>query len=160
MSNLHVSKHVWKRSMLLIHIFECDPHRSADLTQRSRLFICVETNNWCMLSSSIASAIFWVNSAQFFSSKSMSMKQHHSQFQEEILIILTFQSHICLGRIFGIQNFRKINFLKSDFSNIPGSLPLVFPVFLCINQVGKFIGYLTIKFSEYNHQRNCKGNIY
>jgi hypothetical protein len=25
--------------------FECDPHRSADLTQRSRLFICVETNS-------------------------------------------------------------------------------------------------------------------
>ena len=55
--------------------FECDPHWSADLTQRSRLFICVETNNWCMLSSSIASAVCWVNSAQFFSGKSMSMKQ-------------------------------------------------------------------------------------
>ena len=58
--------------------FECEPHWSADLTQRSRLFICVETNNWCMLSSSIASAVCWVNSAQFFSGRSMSMKQHYS----------------------------------------------------------------------------------
>ncbi len=57
--------------------FECDPHSSADLTQRSRLFLCVETNRWCMLSSSIASAVCWVNSAQFFSGKSMSMKQHY-----------------------------------------------------------------------------------
>ena len=58
--------------------FECDPHRSADLTQRSRLFICVETNSWCMLSLSIALAVCWVNSAQFFSGKSMSTKQHYS----------------------------------------------------------------------------------
>ena len=79
-------------------------------------------------------------------------------FQEEILIILTFQSHICLGRICGIQNFRKINFLKSDFSKFSGSLPLIF--ILCISQVDKFTGNLTIKFSEYNHQRNCKGKIY
>ena len=55
-------------------------YRSADLTQRSRLFICVETNNWCMLSSSIASAVCWVNSAQLFSGKSMSMKQHDFHF--------------------------------------------------------------------------------
>ena len=60
--------------------FECYPHWSADLAQRSRLFICVETKSWCMLSSSIASAVFWVNSAQFFSGKSMSTKQHHSHF--------------------------------------------------------------------------------
>ena len=53
--------------------FECEPHWSADLTQRSRLFICVETNSWYMLSSSIASAVFWVNSAQLLSGKSMSM---------------------------------------------------------------------------------------
>src|SRR6266550_2924409 len=111
-----------------------------------------------MPSSSIASAVCWVNSAQFFSGKSMSMKlEHYSHFQEEILIILTFQLHICLGRIFGIQNFRKINFLKSDFSNSPGSLPLIFTI--CISQVDNFTGYLTIKLSEYNHQRNCKGNI-
>ncbi len=58
--------------------FKCDNHCSADLTQRSRLFICVETNSWCMLSSSIASAVCWVNSAQFFSGKSMSMKQYYS----------------------------------------------------------------------------------
>ena len=70
LNNVNVSK--WD--------FECDPHRSADSTQRSRLFICVETNSWCMVSSSIASAVFWVNSAQFFSGKSMSMKQHQSQF--------------------------------------------------------------------------------
>ncbi len=59
---------------------ECDPHWSADLTQRSRLFICVETNSWCMLSSSITSAVCWVNSAQFFSGKSMSMKWHYLYF--------------------------------------------------------------------------------
>ena len=63
---------------------ECDPHWSADLTQRSRLFICVETNSCCMLSLSIACAVFWVNSAQFFSGKSMSMKQHHSHFSGRI----------------------------------------------------------------------------
>ena len=58
--------------------FECDPHWSADLTQRSRLFICVETKSWRMLSSSIASAVCWVNSAQLLSGKSMSMKQHYN----------------------------------------------------------------------------------
>ena len=148
LNNVYVSK--WD--------FECDPHWSADLTQRSRLFICVETNSWCMLLSSIASAVFWVNSAQFFSGKSMSMRQHYSYFSGRNPLILTFQSHICLGRTFSIQNFRKINFLKSDFSNFLGSLPLIF--ILCISQVDKFIGNLTIKFSEYNHQRNCKGHIY
>jgi len=60
--------------------FGCGPHRSADLIQRSRLFICVETNSWCMLSSFIASAVCWDNSAQFFSGKSMSMKQHYLHF--------------------------------------------------------------------------------
>ena len=60
--------------------FECYPHWSADLAQRSRLFICVETKSCCMLSSSIASAVFWVNSAQFFSGKSMSTKQHYFLF--------------------------------------------------------------------------------
>jgi len=65
LNNVNVSK--WH--------FECDPHWSADLTERSRLFICVETNSWCMLSSFIASAVCWVNSAQFFSGKSMSTKQ-------------------------------------------------------------------------------------
>ena len=70
LNNVNVSK--W--------YFKCDPHWSADLTQRSRLFICVETNSWCMLSSSIASAVCWVNSAQFFSGKSMSMTQHYSHF--------------------------------------------------------------------------------
>ena len=68
LNNVNVSK--WD--------FEYDPHWSADLTQRSRLFICIETNSWCILSSSIASAVFWVNSAQFFCGKSMSMKQHYS----------------------------------------------------------------------------------
>ena len=63
----------------------CDPHWSADLTQRSRLFICVETNSWCMLWSSIASAVFWVNSAQFFSGKSMSVNQHYSHFSRRNL---------------------------------------------------------------------------
>ncbi len=137
--------------------FEYDTHWSADLTQRSRLFICVETNSWCTLSSSIASAVCWVNSTQFFSGKSMSMKQLHSHFSERNNQ-LTFQQHICLGRIFGIQNFRKINILKTDFSNFPGSLPLIF--ILWISQVDIFTCYLTIKFSEYNHQRNCKGDIY
>ena len=70
LNNVNVSK--WH--------FECDPHWSADLTQRSRLFICVETNSWCMLPSSITPAVCWVNSAQFFSGKSMSMKQHYSHF--------------------------------------------------------------------------------
>ena len=61
--------------------FECsDLHWSADLTQRSRLFICVEINSWCMLSSSLASAVFWLSSAQFISGKSMSINQHYSHF--------------------------------------------------------------------------------
>ena len=137
--------------------FEPDTHWSADLAQRSMLFICVEINSWCMLSSSIASAVCWVNSAQLFSGKSMSMKQYHSHFSGRILIILTFQLHICLWRVFGIQNFGKVNFLKSDFSKFPGSLPLIF--ILWISQVDKFTCYLTIKFSEYNHQRNCKGHL-
>ena len=70
LNNVNVSK--WH--------FECDPHLSADLTQRSRLFICVETNSWYMLSSSIALAVCRVSSAQFFSGKSMSMKQHYAHF--------------------------------------------------------------------------------
>jgi len=70
LNNVNVSK--WN--------IECDAHWSADLTQRSRLFFCVETNSWCMLLSSTASAVFWVNSAQFFSGKSMSMKQHYLHF--------------------------------------------------------------------------------
>ncbi len=64
LNNVNVSK--WH--------FECDPHWSADLTERSRWFICVETNSSCILSLSIASAVCWANSAQFFSGKSMSMK--------------------------------------------------------------------------------------
>src|SRR6266576_6063135 len=87
----------------------------------------------------------------------MSTKQHYSHFLFRNLIFLTFQSHICLGRIFGIQNLRKINFLKGDFSSLPGFLPSIF--ILCTSQVDKFTGYLTIKFSEYNYQRNCKGSI-
>ena len=70
LNNVNVSK--WH--------FECNPHWSADLTQRSRLFIWVETNSWCMLLSSIALAVCWVSSAQFFSGKSMSMKQHYFHF--------------------------------------------------------------------------------
>ena len=70
LNNVNVSK--WH--------FECDPHRSADSTQRSRLFICVETNSSCMLWSSIALAVCWINSAQLFSGKSMSMKQHVLHF--------------------------------------------------------------------------------
>ena len=62
--------------------FECDPHRSADLMQRSTLFICVETNSWYIPSSSIVSAVFWVNSAQFFSGRCISIKQHYSHFSE------------------------------------------------------------------------------
>ena len=93
-------------SNIVSDIFYCDPYWSADLTQRSRLFICVETNSPCMMSSSIASAVCWVNSAQFFSARSMSMKHYSHFFQEDILFLLTFQSHICLRRIFGIQNFR------------------------------------------------------
>jgi len=73
LNNVNVSK--WH--------FECDPHSSADLTQRSRLFICVETNSWCMLSSSIASPVFWVNSAQFFPGKSVSMKPSSPPFFSE-----------------------------------------------------------------------------
>ncbi len=72
LNNVNVSK--WH--------FECELHWSADLTERSKLFICVETNSWCMLSLSIASAVCWINSAQFFSGKSMSMKQHYSHFLE------------------------------------------------------------------------------
>ena len=134
---------------------ECDPYWSADLTHRSRLFICVEINSWCMLSSSIASAVFWVNSAQFFSGKSISMKQYYTHFSGRNPIILTFQFHICLGRPFSIQNLRKINFLKSDFSNFSGSLPLILILQVCISQVDKFTGHLTIKFSEYKYEWNC-----
>ena len=136
--------------------FEYDPHWSALLTERSRLFICVKINSWCMLVS-IAATVCWVNSAHFFSGKSTSTISFLI-FQEEMFTILTFQSHISLRRIFGIQNFREMNCLKSSFSNFPGPVPLIF--ILCISQVIKFIGYLGIKFGEDNHQRNCKEDIY
>ena len=57
-----------------------DSYLSAALTERSTLFIFVETNSWCRPSSSIASAVFRVNSAQSFSGKSMSIKQHYTHF--------------------------------------------------------------------------------
>ena len=84
LNNVNVSK--WH--------FECDPHQSADSTQRSRLFICVETNSSCMLWSSIALAVCWINSAQLFSGKSMSIKQHYSHFQGVEIFIMFSPSNL------------------------------------------------------------------
>ena len=52
-------------------------HLSADTTQRSRLFICVETNSPWRLASSIAFAVSWVNSGQFLSGLCISVKEHY-----------------------------------------------------------------------------------
>ncbi len=88
----------------------------------------------------------------------LQFRQYYPYYEGEMLTILTFQSHKCLRRIFGIHDFRKINPLKSMFSIVPGLFPLIFNVW--ISQVDIFIDYLTIKFGEYNHQRNCKIDQY
>ena len=96
---------------------------SANFTQRSRLFICVETNSWCMLVSVTASAIFSVNSAQLLSGMSISAKE--LSLCKKCLLYSTFQFHICLWWIYCTHDFRNINCLKSIFSILLCLLPLI-----------------------------------
>ena len=56
------------------------------------------------------------------------------------------------GRMFSIQDFGKVNCLKSDFSILLGLLP-IFNIFIIL-QLHVFCNYSTIKFGEYSHQRN------
>ena len=58
---------------LKLHLI-CGSHWSADLTQRSTLFICDETNSSWRLASSIAFAVSWINSGQFFSALCIPVK--------------------------------------------------------------------------------------
>ncbi len=50
-------------------------YSSATLMQRLTLFICVDTNNWRRLASSITSAVFSVNSGQLFPEISISVEK-------------------------------------------------------------------------------------
>ncbi len=68
-----------KVNISMLH-FECTTDWSAHLTQRSRLFICVDTNSSCKVVSSIASAVWWVNSGQSVSGKSISIGEHYLNF--------------------------------------------------------------------------------
>ena len=161
MSDLYISEHVWIMSRLVCHILNATLtavqiwHKGQDYSS-----VLKQTTDVCchhLLHQQFAELIqhnsCLVNPCLWNSITSI--------FQGKILIILTFQSHICLGRTFSMQNLRKVNFLKSDFSSFPGYLPLIFILWNSqVTQVDKFTGYLTIKFSEYGHQWNCKGNIY
>ena len=69
--------------------------------------------------------------------------------------ILTFQFYTCFWWILSIHDFRKINFLKNDFSILPGHVPLN-SIILNVIQFSTFLDDLTIKFGEYNHQRNWR----
>ena len=144
-------------------ILKWNSHWSADLTQRSRLFICVETNNSCKVESSITSAVFVVSSWQSCSGRCISTRKFITSLllgmKKYVFVILTFQFHRCLWRTFSIQDFRKINILKSLFSFLPGLLPLIF-VTVYSFQFNIFFGYLSIKFSEYGHQRHCKSSFH
>ena len=76
---LHESSWLTKACLKIVKFYhwnlECDSHLRADLTQRLRLFICVETKSSYRLGSSIASAVFSVNSEQSISGVSMSVEQ-------------------------------------------------------------------------------------
>ena len=137
-------------SMYFIHA----TYWSADLVQRSMLFNCVETKSSCMLVSVIASAVFSVNSGQLISGKSKSAASEGVISMQEVFTILTFQSYKCLWWIISIEDFGKINCLKSPFSIFLCLVPLI--CIFHIAQVSIFIDYLTIKFGEYNHQWNCE----
>ena len=128
---------------------------SADLTQRSRLFPCVETKSWSILSSVTASAVLSVNSGQSISGKSISVKELLSLFKAaHMFTIPTFQSQICFWWMLSIHDFWKINCLKCFISIIPCPVPFVCHFY--ITQVCIFLDYLAIKLGEYNHQWNCE----
>ena len=61
-------------------------HWSADWTQRSRLFICVETNSWWRVVSSIAFAVSWVSSGQFLSGSFISIRGHYLYLRWKCLL--------------------------------------------------------------------------
>ena len=61
-------------------------HWSADWTQRSRLFICVETNSWWRVVSSIAFAVSRVNSGQFLSGSFISIRGHYLYLRWKCLL--------------------------------------------------------------------------
>ena len=71
--------------------------------------------------------------------------------------MLTFQSYTGFWWILSIHDFRKISFLKSDFSILPGHVPLS-SIILNVIQVSTFLDDLTIKFGEGNQQRNYGDN--
>ena len=130
--------------------FWCNAHLSPNFTQRSRLFLCIETNISLKLTSSIALAVLSVNSGQSFSAMSISVKLIIPVKSWQGIHDHAFQAHISFGGIFGIKDFWKINILKSDFSIFPGFVPLIF----CVIQFPTFLNYLSIKFGECNYQRN------
>ena len=70
-----------------------------------------------------------------------------------ILMIPTSQAHKCFWRIISPKDFREINSLESDFSIDSGFVPL--NSIIHVIQFERFLNYLTIKFGEYYHQRNC-----
>ena len=130
-------------------------HWSADLTQRSMLFICVETNSSWRLASSIAFAVSWVNSGQLFSGLCISANHYLFFFKNGMLLWPTSQLHMHLWRVFSIHDTRLINLLTSLFSICLGFLQPIFPI-LDIIQFGIFLWYKAIKFGEYNHQWYCE----
>ena len=76
-----------------------------------------------------------------------------------ILMIPTSQAHICFWRIISLKDFREVNSLKSGFSIFSGFIPLNCIIHIIQVQFTRFLDYLTIKFGEYYHQRNCRGVI-
>jgi hypothetical protein len=61
-------------------------HWSADLTRRSRLFICVETNKSWRLELSSAFAVSRVNSGQFLSGLCISVQEHYWHLRWKCLL--------------------------------------------------------------------------
>ena len=106
-----------------------DAHWSINLTQRSRLFICVDTNSLLRLGSSIAAADLSVSSWQSVSGKSMSVMHDHFCFKWWNGVVLTFQVHICPRRMLSIHNLGKIYVLESAFSILLGLVPLISIIF-------------------------------
>ena len=76
-----------------------------------------------------------------------------------ILMIPTSKANICFWWIISTQDFGKVNLLESDFSIDFGFVPLNC-IIQVIWQLAMFLDYLTIKFGEYCHQRDCGGVIY
>ena len=119
-------------------------------------------NSSCKLALSIASAVFSVSSGQSFSGMSISVFEVSLYLNVCQLIVMlmipTSQTNICFWRAISIKDFREINFLKSDFSIFSGFAPL--NCIIHIFQFARFLDYLTIKFGEYYHQRNCESVNY